>query len=533
MQLVLRIFRTSLGVLMPAILAGILAANAYTAMIALIHQGLQGNTSWLYVGLFIGAMVVYAVSEVISRRLFLKISLDVSARIREEMTRTILRTPLRTIEKLTPHRLFGILHGEIEAVASAVSDLSSTIIRTLQLIGLLVYFAITAPQVLFVALVLIPAISLIYLYPASKAQRFIDEERRAGWRVNKRLEEAVFGFRELAQDREKSRIFIEHALRPTTENARQIILKNRTFEFLFSHLADVMLYGAVAALIFIGGRQDPANLVRIRDIVLFALVLKDPARTVIEHSGNLYRANIRLKRIADLGFDLTEIYTDKAESKSKAAGQPRNMPERIELRNVTYSHLPEEQSSEQPFSLGPINMTIEPGKTIYIVGGNGSGKTTLIKILCGLYQRSGGEFLIDGVQLETWGVESFQSLCHVIFADFFMFEQIHLAPFSTYHDRATALLEQYNLHQRIKIEQSGHISDINLSTGQRKRVAMITSVLDEWAADQDPEYKKRYYTELIPEMKALGKMIIIVSHDDQYFYTADKIIKLQDGKIAT
>jgi len=539
MALVLRIFRASLRVLAPAIISGILAANSFTAMIALIHQGLQGNLTWSFAGLFLAAIGVYAVSEVVSRRLFLKISLEVSARIREEMTRTILQTPLKTIEKLTPHKLFAILHGEIEAVATAVSDLSSTIIRTLQLVGLLVYFYITAPQVLLVALVVIPVIALIYLYPASKAHKFIDEERRAGWRVNKRLEEAVFGFRELAQDREKSRIFVEHALRPTTERAREIILKNRTFDFLFGHLADVLLYLGIATLIFVGGKMDAANLVRIRDLVLFALVLKDPARTVIEHSGNLYRANLRLKKIAELGFDLRQVYSHQPDANVESNERKLKIPSKIELRDITYRHDPDEKSGEIPFQLGPINLTIEPGKAVFIVGGNGSGKTTLIKILCGLYERTAGEFLVDGQPLENWGVESYRSLVHAIFADFFMFEQIHLVPFDEYHERARKLLVDYRLDGRIDIEKNGHITDINLSTGQRKRVAMITSLLedkpiaifDEWAADQDPEHKQSYYTDLIPRLKAAGKFVIIVSHDDKYFHTGDVIIKLQDGKL--
>lgn len=537
MYLVLRIFRSSFKVIGPAIFAGIIAANSYTAMIALIHQGLQGNLSWSFAWLFIGAIVLFAASEIVSRRLFLKISLEVSARIREDMTRTILRTPLQTIEKLTPHKLFGILHGEIEAVAGAVSDLSSTIIRTLQLIGLLTYFGITAPQVLFVALILIPVIAVIYLYPASKAQRFIDEERRAGWRVNKRLEEAVFGFRELSQNSEKSHLFIEQALRPTTENARQIILKNRTFEFLFSHVADVLLYAAVAALIFIGGRADLSNLVHIRDIVLFALVLKDPARIVIEHSANLYRANVRLKKIEDLGFDLRDVYRKSIVPVQAEIARP--VPANIEFRNVTFSHRPEDASGDRPFHLGPINLLLERGKMVFLVGGNGSGKTTLIKIICGLYEPVSGEILVDGTPVADWGRQNFKSLFHVVFADFFMFEQIHLAPFEKYHEQTKKLLKNFRLDKRISIESNGHISDINLSTGQRKRVAMITAliedkpivVFDEWAADQDPEYKRHYYTEILPQLVAQGKFVVVVSHDDHYFHTANRLIKLQDGQI--
>jgi putative ATP-binding cassette transporter len=57
-------------------------------------------------------------------------------------------------------------------------------------------------------------------------------------------------------------------------------------------------------------------------------------------------------------------------------------------------------------------------------------------------------------------------------------------------------------------------------------------VFDEWAADQDPQYKEVFYTELLPELRARGKGVAIITHDDRYFHLGDRIIKLDEGKIA-
>ena len=77
------------------------------------------------------------------------------------------------------------------------------------------------------------------------------------------------------------------------------------------------------------------------------------------------------------------------------------------------------------------------------------------------------------------------------------------------------------------------------SAGQRKRLALIAAllerkpvlVLDEWAADQDPQFKNIFYYELVPELKARGKTVIVISHDDRYFEVADRLIKLESGKL--
>jgi len=56
-------------------------------------------------------------------------------------------------------------------------------------------------------------------------------------------------------------------------------------------------------------------------------------------------------------------------------------------------------------------------------------------------------------------------------------------------------------------------------------------VLDEWAADQDPAFRRTFYEEILPELKQAGKTLIVISHDDQYFHVADRVIEMHDGRI--
>jgi len=58
-------------------------------------------------------------------------------------------------------------------------------------------------------------------------------------------------------------------------------------------------------------------------------------------------------------------------------------------------------------------------------------------------------------------------------------------------------------------------------------------VFDEWASDQDPVFKEIFYTQLLPKLRHQGKTVFVISHDDRYFDHADRIIKLDYGKVVS
>ena len=105
-------------------------------------------------------------------------------------------------------------------------------------------------------------------------------------------------------------------------------------------------------------------------------------------------------------------------------------------------------------------------------------------------------------------------------------------------DIAERYLERLEVAHKVSVE-NGVFTTTDLSTGQRKRLALMNAwleerpvlVFDEWAADQDPAFRHIFYTELLPDLKRLGKTIIVISHDDRYFGAADHLVRLRHGKI--
>jgi putative ATP-binding cassette transporter len=172
------------------------------------------------------------------------------------------------------------------------------------------------------------------------------------------------------------------------------------------------------------------------------------------------------------------------------------------------------------------------------VGGNGSGKYTLAKLITGLYIPEEGEISWDGQIISTQNREWYRQHFSVVFSDFYLFEDILGLENVNLDHQARGYLQQLQLDHKVKVED-GRLSTTALSQGQRKRLALLSAYLedrpiylfDEWAADQDPPFKEIFYTKLLPELRDRGKTVVVISHDDRYFYVADRIIKLDYGRI--
>lgn len=206
----------------------------------------------------------------------------------------------------------------------------------------------------------------------------------------------------------------------------------------------------------------------------------------------------------------------------------------IELRDASFSY-PSENGNRQ-FVLGPVNLAIKPGEIIFIVGGNGSGKTTLLKLLCGLYRPCGGELAVNGAPLAESCYRRFRNLFSVVFPDYCLFDRFYG------HDVdgsiVSALLEKMGLNKRTEFKD-GAFTNLKLSAGQRKRMAILCAhaesspwlVMDEVAADLDPEFKKYFYETYLKELREAGRTIVAVSHDEKYFHVADRVVTCEDGRI--
>jgi putative ATP-binding cassette transporter len=296
-------------------------------------------------------------------------------------------------------------------------------------------------------------------------------------------------------------------------------------------LSRVMFFVAMGMLIFVWPRFQPG--VEAPTLTLYAWIvmfLMSPLDQIMGTLPSIKWAAIAIGRIDNLGLMLREAEIEEAEASPLASWH------QIELAGVTHAYRREGRA--QGFVLGPINLTVRPGEILFVIGGNGSGKTTLAKLLTGLYVPEEGEILLDGQPVTAENRESYRQLFSVVFDDAAVFASLWGLEASDLDQRACEYLRQLELDHVVSVS-GGEFSTTSLSRGQRKRLALLTAyledrpiyVFDEWAADQDPVFRRVFYLRILPELKRRGKAVVAVTHDDRYFAAADCVIKLDEGKI--
>lgn len=208
----------------------------------------------------------------------------------------------------------------------------------------------------------------------------------------------------------------------------------------------------------------------------------------------------------------------------------------IEARGIAFQY---SEASSERFHVGPLSVSFASNEVVFLVGNNGSGKSTLLKLLVGLFSPRQGSIVVDGVPVEPKNIQAYRELIAAVFSDFHLFAKLY--GLSQIRDEVVAdLIKSLKLDHAVGFS-GGRFSTLDLSTGQRKRIALLVALLedrpimafDEWAADQDPEYRRHFYEEILPELRGRGKLILVVTHDDRYFHLADRILTLEDGQLRT
>jgi putative ATP-binding cassette transporter len=296
-------------------------------------------------------------------------------------------------------------------------------------------------------------------------------------------------------------------------------------QVLYHLLIALVLFGAPLAL-----KPSPEVLT---GYVFAMLYLMTPLWTIIGTVPTVARGQVALAAIEQLGVALgRERSTDAA---APTAAHLR--PPRIALQAARFRY---DDASGPGFELGPLDLELCPGELLFVVGGNGSGKSTFVKLLCGLYPAQSGQLAVDGQPVDEARRADYRELFSVVFSDFHLFRTLHGIDAQRVQQHGPQFLRELQLDGKVALDGQSY-STIDLSQGQRKRLALVTAyledrplvVFDEWAADQDPEYKRIFYAKLLPELRARDKTEVVITHDDRYFHLGDRVMKLEDGQVAS
>ena len=364
-------------------------------------------------------------------------------------------------------------------------------------------------------------------------KHFLRARERQG-ELMKHFRALTDGMKEMKLNRIRKGIFISRLEITAHDLRHQLILGNSTFGLALSW-AQFTFFILIATFVLLapGGNNYGVGPAILSGIVLALLCIRIPMETVVGMFLGLARAQVALGKIDQLGISLAaEIEPSMLSEEEKEDGRP--FMQAIEMEGVVHSY----HSETDVFSLGPIDLSFRPGEIVFISGGNGSGKTTFVKLLCGLYVPESGQVLYNGAPIMSSNREDYRLKFAAVFSDFCLSDTIARPPTPELDALAANYLQDFRLGHKVRVE-NGVFSTIDLSQGQRKRLALISAcledkpiyVFDEWAADQDALFRQKFYHEIVPELKRKGKTLFVISHDQQYFCQADRLIVLEEGRL--
>jgi len=398
--------------------------------------------------------------------------------------------------------------------------------------GSLGYMAWLSPKTFLLVFGFIIVGGTIFQLAIGKGFRYLKESREQQDALMKHFQTMLDGAKELKLHLRRRKAFLTQVFQPSAEAFRR---SNFTGNLIYAATGSfgyqLIFFILLGLLIFFMPTVTTISAKTLTGFTLALFYMLIPMGDIITLFPTIARANIAMDKINSLGLSLTAPKLEEDSTPPAPAVSLR----KLELLDITHSY--HRESENKNFTLGPIDVAFRPGELVFLVGGNGSGKTTLAKLICGLYTPESGEIRLNNEPVTDQTRDTYRQLFSVVFSDFYLFENLLGLAAKELDAKAEDYIAKLHLNHKVQVTD-GVFSTIELSQGQRKRLALLTAFLedrpfyifDEWAADQDPFFREVFYLQLLPELKAKGKTVLVISHDDRYYCLGDRIIKLDYGK---
>ena len=515
-----------------SIISGLSYALALAGINGTIQHVTQGNDS-LKVGLLVMFLVSCLVHVFFKRRsvnMGTEASEDLIRKIKVDITGKIRNSELSFVEKMGKGTLFTRLTESTDAISQGAAPLFLIMESVCSLLAVFCYIGYLSIMGLALILAVGGVMFVAYQrYILTATRKFeISDAKEA--ELFDGVNDILYGFKEIRINNKKNNDLFTDIETISEETAQCKIqastaLDNSVVLMMGSYF--IILMATVFVLPIVGVTEKET----ITSLVSSMLFLWGPFIMIFMLSRQFTMLVVAIKHINELDAKFEDVspgYEGPAPVPAEFTG--------IELSGVEYCY--RGSAGERLFSIGPIDFSVKRGEVVFITGGNGSGKSTLMKLLTGLYYpEAGGSISAGGKKITRERYPAYRELFATIFTDFHIFEKLYGLE-NIDGGKVNDLLGRMEIDHKTRYT-ADKFSRIHLSTGQRKRIAYVSAMLenkqvyifDEWAADQDPEFRKKFYTLFLDDMRALGKTVIAVSHDDQYFHTADRIVKMEEGRI--
>ena len=516
-----------------SILAGIIliiaGGIANIVLINIVSNSLQSESDPLFSApyLFISVLIAAFTLNVTAQWILEGIGHKIVYKIRDHLLRQVLQSDPEQFQRLDRSKIYNAFSKDILQILQAIEFTPYTLYGISLIVGGCGYMLYLSWQLALVVLVAL-AITLIFCNKlVSLAEKMHLRDRGIQNSLVSAYGNIIDGHKELALNELRSKsVFDEVMTGPALESKETLTRAGRVIS-ISSQLMGVLPIALIGLVLWGIYHLDVGAFHIGVNFAVILLFIRQPLGNLVHQVETIVLGRISLRHLANLELPFP--------AEMSPAHALNLQWKTISIKNLVYRYF-----NNENFTLGPIDFTVNRGELVFLVGSNGAGKSTLVKLLCGLLTPIQGEIHVDKETVCNSNRRQYRAMFSAVLSDFFLFDKILNRTASALNDNYLAeLLDQLELDRVVSIDD-GVFSTVSLSTGQRKRLAMLAAcmegrsilVLDEWAADQDPKFRKIFYEVILPQLKAKGLTLIVISHDDRYFHVADRLISLEGGNIA-
>lgn len=499
-----------------------LAADASNAIVAGIEvANLNFASAFLFICLFIFLARTFA--QITLTRL----ALDVTSDLRKEIYQNIAKASLINLENVGSPRLLATITKDVEDIMRGVKVLPDLIISMVTIISMLSFLLLLNSEVFWFVLGAISFGVITYQVPMLIGRHYFIRAREKVDDLHEGIRGLIYGAKELKLNVNRRTHYHHYEL---YEAEAGLIRTQKTALAIVRcamNYGDLIGFFVIGVITFVFVNYSDISNEELIGVIMAMLYVTGPVGSILNTFPELSMAKVSINKIKQLRHQLAEE-TGNQEISDVAPWQV------VHVENLTFEYPSADE--DRVFSVGPVSFNFAKGQVTFIVGGNGSGKSTLGKMLTQHYRPSNGKIKFGDVEVTDDNRNSYRQCISSIYSDYYLFNSLNGLTNKLDEQKVQHYLRKLNLHDKVTIE-NGRFSTLQLSDGQRKRLALLVAYLeekelylfDEWAADQDPDFKHFFYYELLDELKAEGKAVVVISHDDRYFELADQLIVMERG----
>lgn len=489
-----------------------------------INDYLLKNTQNIPILYFIALLIVFFFSSTIVELGLSVFGQNFIFKMQRRVVKQILDTPLLKVAKVGKARILASLGSDVRNISFGLLRLPDFLQSSILILCTSVYLCYLSPQIFTLCAIWIIVVFTINNFLMMKVYAYFRKARENDDALQNNYQNILDGHKELLINRYRAKLYYEDEFESNARSKKKNSTLGNLFNNLSSNFTNVALLALVGVEFYLALEFKWASVAEATTIALSILFLRTPLVSMIGSFPTLLLAKIALDKIAKLELDDYKEHFEKTNFIKDWR--------QISFKNTSFSY-------DDNFHLNPVNLDLKKGELIFLIGKNGSGKSTFCMLLTGLFKPSEGEIFVDDMKIDDDNLDVYRSLVSAVFSDFHLFTKTLAKEKFADEEKIASWLEFLELKGKTRVEDHELVLT-KLSTGQKKRLAMLIAlleerdilVLDEWAADQDPVFRRFFYKKLLPLLKEQGKTIFAITHDDAYFDSADRIFLAEGGNIS-